>query len=61
MVIQHKQELAGRKKDCQVLRREEKAEKRMVNREICSEVFDLIFDIANEAFDETRKSETGQI
>lgn len=34
------------------MRREEKAKKRGVDIEICSEVIDLILDIANEAYDE---------
>jgi len=33
------------------VRREEKVKKRSLNIEICSEVIDLIMDIANEAFD----------
>jgi hypothetical protein len=54
-------DIAERKKDFKVLRREEKGKKRGVHIEICSEVVDLILDIANEAFDETRKNENGKI
>jgi hypothetical protein len=40
-----------------VLRREEKTKKRALNIEVCSEVIDLILDIANEAFDEQQKKQ----
>lgn len=60
-VEKHKSDIAERKKDFKVLRREEKAKKRAVHVEICSEVVDLILDIANEAFDETRRNENGKI
>ena len=51
-VKKHISDIQDRKKDFQALRREEKAKKRAVNIEICSEVIDLIMDIANEAYDE---------
>lgn len=50
-----------KKKDYQVLRKEEKLKKRGLNVEICSEVIDLILDVANEAFEETKKSKNGKI
>ena len=54
-IAKHKQGFTERKKDFTALRREEKAAKRGVNIEICSEVIDLIMDIANEAYDESKK------
>lgn len=52
-IAKHRNELAEKKRDHQGLRREEKYRKRAVNIEVCSEVIDLILDIANEAWDET--------
>jgi hypothetical protein len=60
-IQKHQTEIAERKKDFQALRREEKAKKRLVNVEICSEVIDLIMDIANEAYEETKKNSNGKI
>ena len=56
LVEQHKGSIAERKKECQVLRREEKAKRREVHIEICSEVIDLILDLSNEAWDESKKN-----
>ena len=36
----------------QKVRREEKMKKRSINIEICSEVLDLILDVADEAYEE---------
>lgn len=58
-IAKHKQGFTERKKDFTVLRRDEKAKKRGLDIEICSEVVDLILDIANEAFDESRKEGKG--
>lgn len=55
MIIKAKESFEDRKKDYQVLRRQEKDKRRGLNIEICSEVIDLIVDIANEAFEETKK------
>ena len=60
-IAKHRGELAERKREHQSLRREEKYRKRAVNIEVCSEVIDLILDIANEAWDETQKSKNGKI
>jgi hypothetical protein len=51
-IKKHKEDLADKKRDHQALRREEKQKRRGLNIEICSEVIDLILDIANEAYDE---------
>jgi hypothetical protein len=40
---------------------DEKYKRRAVNIEICSEVVDLILDIANEAWDESQKTKNGKL
>lgn len=54
-IKKHREDLGEKKREHQALRREEKAKRRGLNIEICSEVLDLILDIANEAYDETHK------
>jgi hypothetical protein len=53
--------LAGKKRDHQSLRRDEKYKKRSVNIEIGSELIDLILDVANEAWDETQQTKNGKL
>lgn len=60
-IEKHLADYKDRKKDFNALRREEKAKKRSLNVEICSEVLDLIMDLANEAHDETKKQANGKI
>jgi hypothetical protein len=60
-VKKHVSDIKERKKDFQALRRDEKSKKRGLNIEICSEVIDLILDIANEAYDEQHKSASGKL
>jgi hypothetical protein len=43
------------------LRREEKFKKRAVTVEICSEVMDLILDVANETYEETNINSKGKL
>jgi hypothetical protein len=40
---------------------DEKYKRRSVNIEVCSEVVDLILDIANEAWDESQKTKNGKL
>lgn len=55
-IKKHVSEIQERKVGFVALRREEKSKKRGVHVEICSEVIDLILDIANEAYDEQQKA-----
>ena len=57
----HRAELAERKREHQALRMDEKYKRRSVNIEVCSEVVDLILDIANEAWDESQKTKNGKL
>jgi hypothetical protein len=49
--VDRKAEKEKRKLELKDLRRNEKAIKRHLNVEICSEIIDLIMDVADEAFD----------
>ena len=60
-IEKHLADYKDRKKDFNALRREEKAKKRSLNVEICSEVLDLVMDLANEAHEETKKHANGKI
>lgn len=51
IIEQHKKEVQDKKKYYLQVRKQEKLRKRGLNIEICSEVLDLVMDVANQAFD----------
>ncbi|CDW87464.1 mitogen-activated protein kinase organizer [Stylonychia lemnae] len=56
MIESHRKNIQDQKKYYQQVRREEKLKRRMLNIEVCSEVMDLILDVANQTFDQQQKN-----
>ena len=55
VIESHKQQIHQQKKYYRDVRRQEKLEKRKLHAEICSEVIDLILDVADQTFEKTQK------
>lgn len=61
IIGQHKAGIHEKKKFYSQVRREDKLQKRKLNIEICSELVDLIMDVANEAHDKMEARKTKRL